>query len=130
MAFEPFMIGESLSNEPDGEATTAVLPIRIPYYRGIVLSLIEEFELTIDGDRFAREDIRFRLRGRDYSMDEVEGDGRTRWEFGEWAALVVPRAGGYAPGVHDVELVQQLRLSYLPWPMRAEATKTVTVETR
>lgn len=130
MAFEPFMIGDAIQNEPADDPTKAVLPIRIPYYRGIVLSLIEEFELTIDGDRFARDDIRFRLRGRDYSMDEVESDGHTRWEFGEWAALVVPCDGGLPAGEHDVELVQQLRLSYLPWPMRAEAMKKVTVEAR
>lgn len=131
MAFESYMLGDEITNEGDpGARTGFAVPIRIPYYRGIVLSLIEEFELSVGDESFARADVALRLRGTDYSMDEVENDGVTRWEFGEWAHIVAKRPGGLEPGEHAVELVQQLRLSYLPWPMRAEWNKTMTVAER
>ena len=121
MAFESYMIGEELERRPDGFR----IPIRIPYYRGIVLSLIEDFEVTVDGERFPRDAIRFTVRDSTLTLDEVAVDGRTRWEFGEWAALEVEKPGGLEPGEHDVEIVGQFRISYLPWPMRPEASKRV-----
>ena len=128
MAFETFMIGDRVENVTEnGDVRGFRLPIRIPYYRGVVLSLIEDMELTVDGERFPREAIRFSVRDKTVTLDEAAQDGHTRWEFGEWAALVVDRRGGLDPGEHDVELTQQLRISYLPWPMRAEASKRVAV---
>ena len=128
MAFETYMIGDRIDNvDAEGEITGFRLPIRIPYYRGVVLSLIEEMELTVDGERFPRDAIRFSVRDTTVTLDEAARDGTTRWEFGEWAALEVERPGGLTTGAHDVELTQQLRISYIPWPMRAEASKRVEV---
>jgi Domain of unknown function (DUF6379) len=117
------MIGEELESRADGFR----IPIRIPYYRGVVLSLIEDFEVTVDGERFPREAVRFAVREHTLTLDEVAWDGTTRWEFGEWAALDVEKAGGLEPGEHEVEIVAQFRISYLPWPMRPEASKRVRV---
>lgn len=128
MAFESYMIGEDVENiVVDGSPTGFRIPIRVPYYRGIVLSLIEDFEVTVDGERFPREAVGFRLRDRTFTLDEAGVDGFTRWEFGEWAALDVARPGGLEPGEHEIHLIGQFRISYLPWPMRAEATKRVEV---
>ena len=128
MSFETYMIGEEVTNlAADGDVTGFRIPIRIPYYRGVVLSLIEDFEVTVDGKRFPREAIRFSVRDKTLTLDEVAWDGQTRWEFGEWAALDVLDSGGLEPGEHDVEIVGQFRISYLPWPMRPEASKRVQV---
>ena len=122
------MIGEEVTNlTADGAVTGFRIPIRIPYYRGIVLSLIEDFEVTVDGERYSRDAIRFSVRDKTLTLDEAAWDGTTRWEFGEWAALDVTKRGGLEPGEHDVEIVGQFRISYLPWPMRPEASKRVQV---
>lgn len=123
MAFETYMIGDEVESRPDGFR----IPIRIPYYRGIVLSLIEDFEVTVDGERFPREAVCFSVRDTTLTLDEAGHDGVTRWEFGEWAALDVEKRGGLAPGEHDVEIVGRFRISYLPWPMRTEASNRVRV---
>jgi len=123
VAFETYMIGDEVTSLDDGFR----IPIRVPYYRGIVLSLIEDFEVTVDGKRYPREAIRFTVRDKTLTLDEVAWDGRTRWEFGEWAALDVAEPAGLAPGDHDVEIVGQFRISYLPWPTRPEASKRVRV---
>jgi hypothetical protein len=123
VAFETYMIGDEVTSLDDGFR----IPIRVPYYRGIVLSLIEDFEVTVDGKSYPREAIRFTVRDKTLTLDEVAWDGHTRWEFGEWAALDVAEPAGLAPGEHDVEIVGQFRISYLPWPMRPEASKRVRV---
>ena len=128
MAFETYMISEEVENLVTGDETSGFrVPIRIPYYRGIVISLIEDFEVTVDGTQFPREAVSFTLRDRTMTLDEVGVDGRTRWEFGEWAALDIAKPGGLDPGEHEVEITGQFRISYLPWPMRPEASKRVTV---
>lgn len=128
MAFETYMIGEVVENLVTGDEPSGFrIPIRIPYYRGIVISLIEDFEVTVDGTRFPRDAVRFTLRERTMTLDEVGVDGRTRWEFGEWAALDIAKPGGLTPGAHEVEITGQFRISYLPWPMRPEASRQVIV---
>jgi Domain of unknown function (DUF6379) len=128
VAFETYMIGDAVKNlTADGAVTGFRIPIRIPYYRGVVLSLIEDFEVTVDGERFPRDAVHFTVRDKTLTLDEVAHDGVTRWEFGEWAALDIAKPGGLDAGEHDVELVGQFRISYLPWPMRPEASKRVQV---
>jgi hypothetical protein len=103
---------DSLRN--DGDAGWRV-GVRLPYYRGQVLSAVEDIALTIDGEKVAREDVRFMVRGKTWTLDELETTYDERWEFGEVADVAVRRPGGLAPGRHTVTAAVQLRISYLPW---------------
>ncbi|WP_322401062.1 C-glycoside deglycosidase beta subunit domain-containing protein [Massilia luteola] len=103
---------DSLRN--DGSAGWRV-GVRLPYYRGQVLSAVEDIALTVDGEQVARADLRFTVRGKTWTLDELETTYDERWEFGEVAELSVRRPGGLAPGRHTVTAAVQLRISYLPW---------------
>ena len=120
--FDRYMIIEdSLRRTPDGFE----LDVRIPYYRGIALSMIEAFEVRVDGQDVPRDAVRFVVRGEEFTHDELERDADTRWEFGEVATLRVAWPGGLAPGEHTIEQATQLRISYLPAPLRGEDRKTL-----
>ena len=122
--FDKYLILEdSLRPSPDGFS----FDIRIPYYRGIALSMIEAFEVTVDGQQVPRDSIHFVLRGTERTHDELELDADTRWEFGEVASLRVDWPGGLAPGDHVIEQATQLRISYLPAPLRGHDAKTFAV---
>lgn len=97
-----------------GEVIGFQLNVRITYYRGVTLSAIEGFEVKVDGRSFPREDNLFTVRGRTYTFTELEGEGKERWELGEFARLTVPLPGGLTPGPHIVEVLELLRISYLP----------------
>ena len=84
----------------DGEVVGFELSIRIAYYRGLRLSMVEGFEVTADGETFPVERNLFTAGGRSYSYEEMEREPTGRWEFGEKAVLFVPRPGGLAPGPH------------------------------
>jgi len=101
--------------------------VRITYYRGIVLSMIEGFEVAVDGEEFSRDAIAFTVRDQTYTLDELERDAETRWEFGERATLTVAKPGGLMPGKHTIVTAQQLRISYMPAPLRGTDKKTLTL---
>jgi len=130
--YDRYMICEgSLRNvRGNGHPTGFELDVRITYYRGIVVSMIDAFEVVVDGESFDRDTITFIVRGRAYTLDELLEDEQTRWEFGERATLRVAKPGGLAPGEHTVEAVQRLRIAYMPDGLRGADTKTMAVAER
>jgi Domain of unknown function (DUF6379) len=115
---------DSLRNAPDGAGWQVGL--RLPYYRGQVLSAVEDIALTVDGNKVPREDVRFSVRGRTWTLDELETTYDQRWEFGEVAHVSVAGAG-LAPGRHSVTAAVQLRISYLPWSPVTSCTTELTL---
>ena len=98
----------------DGQVTGFQLQLRSAYYRGVYLSLVEGFDITIDGELFKRDQIRFTVSGHTYALDELTSLTDQRWPFREIATLTVSKAGGLKTGMHDVEVVEKLRVSYMP----------------
>ncbi|MBU6267053.1 MAG: hypothetical protein KGN34_05885 [Sphingomonadales bacterium] len=87
---------------------------RLPYYRGLGLSMVEDIAVTVDGVAIPRADIRFSVRGKTYTLDEMETVYDDRWNFGE-KALITALNGGLAPGEHRIEFAVRNRVSYLPF---------------
>ena len=106
----------------NGETTGFSLLARLPYYRGLGLSMIEDIGLSIDGEPVTRQDIRFSVHGRSWTLDEMENVYDDRWNFGEKAKVFVKHPGGLTPGAHKVDIAVRMRISYLPF---VPTTKTV-----
>jgi hypothetical protein len=103
------------------------LGARLPYYRGQILSAVEDIALTVDGEKVARENVRFTVRGKTWTLDELETTYDERWEFGEVADISVLVPGGLTPGRHTLGAAVQLRISYLPWSPVTSCTVDATV---
>lgn len=99
----------------NGEVVGFALLARLPYYRGLGLSMVENIALTVDGEPIERGDIRFSVRGRSWTLDEMETVYDDRWNFGEKAKVTVLRSGGLIPGAHKVDIAVRMRVSYLPF---------------
>ena len=111
----------------NGQPIGFTLLVRLPYYRGLGLSMIEDIGLTVDGQAVAREDVRFSVRGRTWTLDEMEQEYGDRWNFGEKARLTVLRRGGLAAGSHRIELSERLRISYLPFVPTTRCSKDLVL---
>jgi hypothetical protein len=98
----------------NGEITGFQLKVRIPYYRGVRLSLVDTVQLTVDGEAFGRDKMTFSVGGKTYSFDEMEKVTDTEWFFGDPATLTVNKPGGLTSGMHTVQLGIVIRKSY--WP--------------
>jgi len=128
--FDRYVIGENgFSNvAEDGKTIGFQLEVRIAYYRGLGLSMLEGFDVIVDGRQFPREDNLFTVRGRTFTSRQMETEYDERWEMGEVAHLTVPLPGGLAPGKHEVAVVEYLRVSYVPTITVGRHRKTLTLE--
>jgi hypothetical protein len=125
--FDRYMICEETvrNSTHGGQVVGFEFGARIAYYRGLGLSMVEDLAVTLDGERIPRERVRFTVGGRTFSLDEMETEYEARWEFGEVATVSVLQEAGLAPGEHTLELVEQLRVSYMPFPILGRDTKKV-----
>ncbi len=98
----------------NGQIIGFQMKLRITYYRGIFLPLLAGFDVTVDGERFNAEQMRFGLDNRTYTFDEVGKAEKVHWDFGVPATLTILKPGGLKPGIHDVQVIQTVKPSYMP----------------
>jgi hypothetical protein len=108
------------------EPTGFQVIVRCPYYRGIWASLLEGAELTVDGETFGPDDVRWTLGGKTFTNAQLSEATEARWPFEEPAVLSVDRPGGLAPGLHEVGVAVTWRWSYIP----VEMQPTTNISTR
>ena len=99
-----------------GQVTGFSLLARLPYYRGLGLSMVEDLKVSIDGQDLPREAISFDEGPGPLTLDEMETAFDRRWPFGAPATITVTLPGGFPKGEHTLALQQRLRISYLPFP--------------
>jgi len=90
------------------------LKIRIPYYRGVRLSLVDTVQLAVDGEEFPMDKMTFTTAGRTYTFAELAKVTDTEWFFGDPATLTVKKPCGLSTGMHTVQLGIVIRKSYIP----------------
>ena len=90
------------------------LGARVPYYRGLGISMIEHIELTVDGNKIPDTDILVEIHGNTYSLKQMETEESDRWEFGEVGHIKVLQNNGLSSGRHVITLIFTLRISYMP----------------
>ena len=126
--FDRYMICEDTVRNltRDGKVVGFEFGARIAYYRGLGLSMVEDLAVTVDGEKIPRASVRFTVGGRTFALDQMETEYEARGEFGEVATVSVLKEDGLSPGVHTLELTEQLRVSYMPFPIQGRDTKKVT----
>ncbi len=82
------------------------------YYRGVWLSLSTGFDVTVDGEKFPREQTTVTIGGKTYTQEQMKKIGNVQWPNYEAAILTVAKPGGLKPGVHDVQIAWGHRTSY------------------
>ena len=129
--FDGYIFTENtLANvEVDGEVIGYEMRTRIPYYRGIPLSMVHDVEVEVDGAPVPREDIRFTADGGEhwFTLAEMETVTFFRWEYADEATVRVLTPGGLPAGEHEVLLRVSVRVAYIPVPFSGEMRRTVTV---
>lgn len=131
--FDKYLIdAASLRNTGPADAPTGfAFEAKLGYYRGLGLSMVEKLDVSIDGEALPREAVRLDEgngeTGGPLTLEEMETAYDRRWPFGTPATILVEHAGGFPAGEHELSLLQQLRVSYLPFPSINTDAKTVSV---
>jgi hypothetical protein len=100
--------------------------LRLPSYRGLRASLVDGIDVVVDGEEFGHEANRYLIGGTELTLGQLREATDTRWPMDEAGVVRVTRAGGLAPGVHEVTVRVRVRQSYIP----IEFQPSIVVETR
>ncbi len=114
--FEKYMIcTRGFKNVSENDQITGFqLKVRITYYRGIPLSCLDRFDVTVDGETFGPEKMTYTVGDRAFTPKEAENAVNVRWFFGDPITLTIRKPGGLKPGTHDLQVIETLRISYMP----------------
>ena len=114
--YDNFMIvGEEFKNVvEDGEVTGFQFGLRLPYYRGVVCSLVGKTDLKVDGESIPYEKMSVTIGGKTIKMPELENEPVHKWEFGDIGIVKIDKPGGLEPGEHKLEVRQHMKISYVP----------------
>lgn len=128
--FEQYMIVENDAANivENGKVTGFKFGARLPYYRGIALSLVEEIVVKVDGEDVPQDKIKFSAHGNTYTLKEMETEVDDRWNMGEVAYIIVENEGGLPKGEHTIFLLLNMRIAYLPFPSIRKSEKKIVLD--
>ena len=109
--FDKYIVCEESLRARDGGG---VVEVRMPYYRGLTLSMVEAVDLVVDGTPVPVDRTTFTVHGNTYTFDRLPLVTDDRWEMGERAELGFDTDEPLTPGEHDVAVAVRLRIAYMP----------------
>lgn len=118
------------NTEENGIVTGYQFDFKAQYYRGITLSIVRDIRVNVDGEDAAREDIRLMVNKEIFTLEEMRTvvDSDYRWEFGDYATVLVKKAGGLSKGKHHIKALQVIDPSYMPFQIEAVCEADFVIE--
>ena len=125
--FDKYIVCEEGFRRRDDGRAGGVVEVRMPYYRGLTLSMVEAVDLVLDGRPVPPSRTTFTVHGNTYTFDRLPTVTDDRWEMGERAELAFETDEPLTPGEHDVAVAVRLRISYMPVPGGGRDRKRLTL---
>ena len=88
--------------------------IRLSYYRGHFLSVIDELGVTVDGNEVSQENIKFCLHGKEFGVAQLHDLVNEFWQIIEPATIKVFCPGSLEAGEHDIDVKLMFHSPYMP----------------
>jgi len=98
----------------DGQPVGFQFLMRTAYYRGTFLDIIGSIEVSVDGTKYARDQLRVTVGDRTLTMDEAGRAEDVHWDFGTPMIVTVLVPGGLKPGIRDLSGTLGRNPSYVP----------------
>ncbi|MCH3968486.1 MAG: DUF6379 domain-containing protein [Atopobiaceae bacterium] len=98
----------------DGKKAGYQFDIRLSYYRGHFLSVIDEFELKVDGKVVDNERIMFCLNGKEFGISQLHDLVSEFWCVTDPATIKVIQPGSISDGEHEFDLKLMFHSPYMP----------------
>ncbi len=125
--YDQYIVCEEGFRAREDGATGGIVEVRMPYYRGLTLSMVEAVDLVLDGTPVPPGRTTFTVHGNTYTFAELPQTTEDRGEMGERAQLAFETDEPLAPGEHDVAVSVRLRISYMPVPGGGRDRKRLTL---
>lgn len=134
--FVDVVVDDSLKNYYiDGKKMGFQFDVRLSYYRGQFLTVIDEFGIAVDDVKVSNEQIKLCLNGKEFSPVEFDKCYTEFWQVMEPATIRVYLPGGLKEGNHKVDVTMFFRSPYMPigdnhqyMPIDGCGTKVLTIK--
>ncbi|WP_315110708.1 DUF6379 domain-containing protein [Clostridium intestinale] len=90
--------------------------IRLSYYRGHFLSVIDKFEVAVDGIKVDEHDVVFCINDKEFAVNQLQYAYDEFWDILEPARIKVRKPGGLEVGEHEIDVTVMFRSPYMPLP--------------
>lgn len=130
MMYDIYMIvGEEFKNVvKDGKVVGFQFGLRMPYYSSVILSLVGETQLAVDGKTIPEDKMMITLRGKTYPKLKLEDEPYEKWEFGEVGVVTIDQPGGLPAGEHLLDVRQHLMISFIEGGLYGHDIKKLSIE--
>lgn len=98
----------------DGKKLGYAFDIRLSYYRGHFLSVIDELGVQVDGTAVPVENIKFCLHGKEFGVSQLHDLVSEFWQITEPATIKVFQPGSLPAGEHDIDVKLMFHSPYMP----------------
>lgn len=69
-----FICDESFKNVvEDGEVTGFQIGVKVSYYRGVILGIVNDMKVTVDGQTYNKEDMTFTVKAGTFTFEQMAG---------------------------------------------------------
>lgn len=90
--------------------------------------MVEEIAVKINDVEVPSASINLTVHGNTYSLEQLENEADDRWEMGEVAYISIKKEGGLTKGQSKLNLMLNLRISYLPFPAIRLSEKIIEIQ--
>ena len=117
------------SMSADPSAIGFQMRTRIPYYRGVPLSMVHDVIIEIDGQTVDPSTILFSADDgyHWFTLNEMWTVTSFRWEYADEALIRVMTPGGLEAGEHNIKLEVAIRVAYIPVPFGGTMTRKIHI---
>ena len=135
MNFVDVVVSDSFKNYyVNGKKMGYQFDIRLSYYRGHFLSLIDEFAVKVDDFEVPNERSKFGINGKEFSPAEFDKCYTEFWQVIEPATIRVFYPGGLPEGEHKIDVTLMFHSPYMPiepnhqyMPVDSSGSKTLAI---
>jgi hypothetical protein len=105
--------------------------LRMPWYRALPLSSLEDLEVRLDGRAVPRDDLQLSLGGKTYALADLPPLHDEWWYVADPIEVRAPGQDPLPVGDHELDVTIALRIPYIvesghPLVMRERCVKTQT----